>query len=185
MSLDILYVLEVVLKERQELMPSNSYVTHLFSCGVSRILDKLGEEVAELVVASCHSKEKEIVYEAADAIFHLLVFMVWRRIRVDDVASTNLTDKNLDKMINEYSEDEMLFFTGPLDSFGKIVFLSSHESDDHKAYEAICHGSRELLCSILLLCRLHDINILTVVEELKSRMGKKRHVHGDREWIKH
>lgn len=187
MTLDILYVLEVVLKERQELKPADSYSAHLFSCGLPRILDKLGEEVVELIVAARHRREKDIIHEAADAVFHLLVFMVYTRIRAEDVlpAERSLSDARLDGMVNDYrKDDDSFFFTAPLDSLGKIIFLSNEDLNDHDRYENICLGCRQLFYCILMLCAFFHIRVVKVMDELKSRIGKTPTLD-EQAWIKH
>ena len=186
MSLDILHVLEVVLKERQELKPSDSYSAHLFSFGLPRILDKLGEEVVELIVAARHRKREDIVHEAADVVFHLLVFMVYARIKVEDTLppAKALTDAVLEDMVDDYRKDDSFFFTAPIDSFGKIVFLSNQHRDNHEKHESISLGCRQLFCCILMLCSFYGVKTNRVTDELKSRIGKKRPLE-DKSWIKH
>ncbi len=67
---DILENLEKTIKERAEKLPEGSYTTHLFKSGLSKIRKKTGEEAVELILA----KDKdEIVYEAADLIYHIMV----------------------------------------------------------------------------------------------------------------
>lgn len=64
--------LTAVIRERRISRPQGSYTTHLFDSGGVKIRKKLGEEAVELVLAS---GEDEIVFEAADLIYHLLVLL--------------------------------------------------------------------------------------------------------------
>lgn len=68
----ILYSLAATIKKRKEEMPSGSYTTHLFEKGLDKIKKKVGEEAIELILSD--SKE-DVVYEAADLIYHLLVLL--------------------------------------------------------------------------------------------------------------
>ena len=68
----VLSTLAALIKERHAKMPEGSYTTHLFSSGEEKIRKKLGEEAVELLLAK---NEPEIIYEAADLVYHMLVFL--------------------------------------------------------------------------------------------------------------
>jgi phosphoribosyl-ATP pyrophosphohydrolase/phosphoribosyl-AMP cyclohydrolase len=72
-------IYEVIL-ERIDNPKEKSYVANLCSKGEDAILQKIGEEAFELVLASKKSDEKEIVFEASDLIFHVLVLLANKRI---------------------------------------------------------------------------------------------------------
>jgi phosphoribosyl-ATP pyrophosphohydrolase len=55
--------------------PSASYVAKLTAKGRSKIVQKLGEEAVETVIAGMRDDRSEIVSESADLLFHLL--MLW------------------------------------------------------------------------------------------------------------
>lgn len=80
----VLQRLEAIIRERREKMPEGSYTTHLFSKGGEKIRKKAGEEAVELILAS---DKKDISYEAADLIYHLMVLLVWEQIPFSDVLS--------------------------------------------------------------------------------------------------
>ena len=61
-----------IIEQRKAEMPEGSYTTHLFKSGMSKIKKKTGEEAVELLLAEDRS---EIVYEAADLIYHMLVLL--------------------------------------------------------------------------------------------------------------
>jgi phosphoribosyl-ATP pyrophosphohydrolase len=71
-GLEILTLLEAIIKERREAMPEGSYTTHLFESGLDKIRKKTGEEAVELILAE---GREEIAHESADLIYHLLVLL--------------------------------------------------------------------------------------------------------------
>lgn len=80
---DIMHTLEEIVKKRKREMPENSYTTHLFTKGEDKILKKLGEEAVEVILAK--GKNEEIVYESADLIYHLMVYLVYKEIPFDSI----------------------------------------------------------------------------------------------------
>lgn len=79
--------LEALLKKRQAELPEGSYSTKLFTEGIDRILRKVGEEAAELIIAGKNNDKAEICNEAADLFFHLLVFLRQQNLSFQDVLS--------------------------------------------------------------------------------------------------
>lgn len=71
--LDDLY--QVIL-ERKEKMPEGSYTAKLLREGQDKILRKLGEESAELLLAAKGGETQQVVSEAADLLYHLMVLLV-------------------------------------------------------------------------------------------------------------
>ncbi len=67
--------LEAVIAERQGGDPAASYVAKLHARGLPTIARKLGEEATEAVVAALTGNREELVGEAADVLFHLLVLL--------------------------------------------------------------------------------------------------------------
>ena len=66
-------------------MPEGSYTSYLFQEGIDKILKKVGEESAEVIIAAKNRDKNEVVYETADLIYHLLVMMVEQGVGVRDV----------------------------------------------------------------------------------------------------
>jgi len=62
---------DLIARRRRE-MPEGSYTTHLFASGIDRIRKKTGEEAVELILAR---SDGEVVREAADLVYHLLVLL--------------------------------------------------------------------------------------------------------------
>lgn len=73
---------EDIVRRRSMEMPEGSYTTHLFASGAEKIRKKTGEEAVELILAQ--SKE-QIVYEAADLLYHLSVLLVSEGLSYQDV----------------------------------------------------------------------------------------------------
>ncbi|MCR8643340.1 bifunctional phosphoribosyl-AMP cyclohydrolase/phosphoribosyl-ATP diphosphatase HisIE [Paenibacillus sp. N1-5-1-14] len=81
----ILSSLESVIASRDLERPEGSYTTYLFEKGVDKILKKVGEESAEVIIAAKNSDNEELRYEASDLIFHLMVLLRDRKLPLDDV----------------------------------------------------------------------------------------------------
>jgi phosphoribosyl-ATP pyrophosphohydrolase len=77
--------LEQVIAERKAASPDASYVAKLNAAGIEKIAQKLGEEAVETVIAALSGSREEVVGEAADLIFHLLVLLQARRITLREV----------------------------------------------------------------------------------------------------
>ena len=72
-----------VIQERKNADPKKSYVASLLQKGENSILKKVIEEAGEFCFAIKDSDEKEIVYEAADLVFHALVALGYKDINPD------------------------------------------------------------------------------------------------------
>ena len=65
--------LQEVIQGRHAQMPEGSYTTHLFTKGVNKIAQKVGEEAVETVIEAIDGNRERYLYEASDLIYHLLV----------------------------------------------------------------------------------------------------------------
>lgn len=74
-----------LIEKRKETRPDNSYTTYLFNSGLDKILKKVGEEATETIVASKNTDSKELIAEASDLLYHLMVLFVERGISLDDL----------------------------------------------------------------------------------------------------
>ena len=70
-----LTTLSELIKTRKQHQPKESYTAKLFQAGKSRIAQKVGEESVELLIACMRENKEEILNEAADLIFHLMVLL--------------------------------------------------------------------------------------------------------------
>ncbi|MEC7161381.1 MAG: phosphoribosyl-ATP diphosphatase [Pseudomonadota bacterium] len=78
--MDTLSRLERTVAERRTADPSQSYVASLHAKGLPQIARKLGEEGVEAAVATLSGSRDELVGEAADILFHLVVALQARDI---------------------------------------------------------------------------------------------------------
>lgn len=83
--MDILDHLEQVIAERRTASPEDSYVAKLHARGLPLIARKLGEEGVEAAVALLAGSDEELVGEAADIVFHLIVALNARGLSLGDV----------------------------------------------------------------------------------------------------
>ena len=71
--------------ERKASPKEGSYTTYLFEKGIDKMLKKLGEENTEIIIAAKNPDSKEIVYEIADYLYHMMVVMAEKDVTWDDV----------------------------------------------------------------------------------------------------
>ena len=83
----VLGELERLIAARRLERPEGSYTAKLFDKGLKRILQKVGEEATETIVAGMSSDREETVREVSDLLFHLLVALREMNITLDDVAA--------------------------------------------------------------------------------------------------
>ena len=81
----MLRALESVVKDRRDNPKDGSYTNYLFDKGIDKILKKVGEETAEVIIAAKNEGQNELVNEAADLIYHLTVLFNEKNIAWDDV----------------------------------------------------------------------------------------------------
>ena len=86
---DVLERLAHVLEARKEADPNTSYVASLHAKGLNKILEKVGEECTETLIAAKdaeHSgKTDDLVYETTDLWFHTLVMLSRFGLGPDDI----------------------------------------------------------------------------------------------------
>ena len=90
---EILEYLERIIEDRKK-TKNKSYTSNLLSQGIDRISQKVGEEAIEVVIASNNKKKKQVIYESADLVFHLLVLWAKLDIKKSDVAKELMRRKN-------------------------------------------------------------------------------------------
>ena len=67
-------------------MPEGSYTTSLFNKGINKIAQKVGEEALETVIEATNGTTEHLVYEASDLLYHLIVMLTEKGLRIEDVA---------------------------------------------------------------------------------------------------
>ncbi len=81
----ILLELMEVIRQRQKDRPEGSYTTYLFNEGIDKILKKVGEESAEVIIAAKNPDNSELIYEVGDMIYHLLVLLVEKGVDITEI----------------------------------------------------------------------------------------------------
>jgi len=84
-SLDFLVQLEQVIEQRKTADPDSSYVASLFSKGINKIAQKVGEEAVELVIEAKDQNNQLFLEESADLLFHYLMLLQAKGFKLDDV----------------------------------------------------------------------------------------------------
>lgn len=77
--------LERTIIERAKADPSKSWTARLMQKGVKRIAQKVGEEGVETALAATAGPDEEVLNESADLIYHLIVLLQARNLKLDDV----------------------------------------------------------------------------------------------------
>ena len=75
---------EVVLNRKANRV-EGSYASYLFDKGLDKILKKIGEESAEVIIAAKNDDKSELVYEISDLLYHLTVLMVEKGVDYKDI----------------------------------------------------------------------------------------------------
>ena len=79
--------LQDFINRRHEEMPEGSYTTSLFKDGLNRMAQKVGEEALELVIEACNGTNERMIYEGSDMLYHLIVLLTSKGLRIEDMAS--------------------------------------------------------------------------------------------------
>lgn len=79
--------LQGIIHDRKVNPQEASYTTHLFSRGVNKIAQKVGEEAVELVIEAKDENDDLFKGEAADLLFHFLVLLEQKNMTLDDIVA--------------------------------------------------------------------------------------------------
>ena len=80
-----LETLAAIIAERARSGGDQSYTKKLLDEGIEKCARKLGEEATETVVAALSSDTKAVIGESADLLYHLLVVLEARGVKLDEV----------------------------------------------------------------------------------------------------
>ncbi|MCW5970836.1 MAG: bifunctional phosphoribosyl-AMP cyclohydrolase/phosphoribosyl-ATP diphosphatase HisIE [Blastocatellales bacterium] len=83
----LLQDLFLLIQERRDERPPNSYTTYLFNSGLDKILKKVGEEAAETIIAAKNEGTRDLTSEISDLLYHLLVLMAEREVSLRDIVT--------------------------------------------------------------------------------------------------
>lgn len=79
--------LQDFINKRKVEMPEGSYTTKLFHDGINKIAQKVGEEALETVIEATNGTSEHLIYEASDLLYHLIVLLAEKGMRIEDVAT--------------------------------------------------------------------------------------------------
>ena len=86
-NLDFLKQLEAVIHQRRSQSPDVSYVAKLFSKGINKIAQKVGEEAVEVVIEAKDNNDDLFLNESADLLFHLMILLEAKNKGLEDVVT--------------------------------------------------------------------------------------------------
>lgn len=78
--------LQDFIEKRRREMPEGSYTTKLFTKGINKITQKVGEEAVEMIIEATNGTKDQFIYEASDLIYHLIVLLTQMDVRIEDLA---------------------------------------------------------------------------------------------------
>ena len=84
---DFLFYLEGIINLRKHASPEESHVAKLFSKGINKIAQKVGEEAVELVIEAKDNNEELFLNESADLLFHYLILLNAKGYTLQEVIS--------------------------------------------------------------------------------------------------
>lgn len=84
-SIHFLAQLEQVIEQRKTADPDSSYVASLFSKGINKIAQKVGEEAVEVVIEAKDQNNELFLNESADLLFHYLILLQAKGFKLADV----------------------------------------------------------------------------------------------------
>lgn len=99
-NLKFLATLEGIIQERLQNPSADSYTSSLANAGQKRIAQKVGEEAIELALVSVDGDRTEIIGEAADLLYHILVLLNIQGIELADVVAV-LEERSLATVAKE------------------------------------------------------------------------------------
>src|SRR4030095_10257323 len=79
--------LESIITDRKNNPSDSSYTSSLFTKGINKIAQKLGEEAVELVIESKDDDREKFLGEAADLLYHYLVLLKAKNYKLEDVVN--------------------------------------------------------------------------------------------------
>ena len=74
-----------IIESRRNSDENISYTRQLLDRGLDRIIQKVGEESVEVVIAAKNDENDEFIGEVADLVYHLLVLLVAKDIKITDI----------------------------------------------------------------------------------------------------
>lgn len=82
---DMLRKLYGIIENRKNNPVEGSYTNYLFDKGVDKILKKVGEESAEVIIAAKNDDKNELIYEISDMVYHTMVLMLNQGVTIEEI----------------------------------------------------------------------------------------------------
>ncbi len=82
---NFIFELERIIQSRKNADPESSYTAKLFSQGINKVAQKVGEEAVEMVIESKDHNKELFLNESADLLFHYLVLLAAKGFELKDV----------------------------------------------------------------------------------------------------
>lgn len=79
--------LEIIVRERMNALGDESYTARLVQAGPKRIGQKVGEEGVELALAAATENREEVIDEASDLLYHVIVLLAQQELGLKDVCA--------------------------------------------------------------------------------------------------
>lgn len=84
---EVIHTIIDTIEDRRQHPVEGAYTTYLFQEGIDKVLKKVGEEAAEVIIGAKNDDKEEIKWEIADLVYHTLVLM-----NMTDVDLTSIKD---------------------------------------------------------------------------------------------
>lgn len=84
-DMNFLPYLQSFIEKRKEESPEASYTASLFRGGLNRMAQMVGEEAVDTVIKATNGTDEEFVNEASDLLFHLMVLLSGKNLRIEDL----------------------------------------------------------------------------------------------------
>lgn len=93
---EVIHQLVNVIEERRTNPIEKSYTNYLFTEGIDKVLKKVGEEAAEVIIGAKNNDKDEIKWEIADLVYHTLVLMNMTGVSINEIKDV-LYERHMEK----------------------------------------------------------------------------------------
>jgi phosphoribosyl-AMP cyclohydrolase / phosphoribosyl-ATP pyrophosphohydrolase len=101
---NFIFRLEQIIGERYDHPAEESYINKLRQKGLNKIAQKVGEEGVETVIAALSETREDLINEASDLLFHLLVLLKEKNVSLHTI-SRNLEGRHVTRPINQADKE--------------------------------------------------------------------------------
>ena len=82
---NFLVELEDIIHDRIKNPQKESYTSQLSQKGINKVVQKVGEEATEVIIAALNETDEALIGESADLLFHLIMTLKIRNLSLNDV----------------------------------------------------------------------------------------------------